>query len=107
MRQHLSIIILWMNKKGYTLDVETYAEPHNRIQNWRYAFLVDDFNDTPGGGRALGLEAHMVGQLSAAISRAVSHEEGLTLVECSLHRDDCSRELIAWGHFAAGSDARP
>jgi len=106
-RHRLPIIILLMNNKGYTIEVEIHDGPYNRIQNWRYASLVEDFNGTPGGGRALGLEAHTVGQLSEAISRAISHTEGPTLIECSLHRDDCSRELITWGHFVASSNARP
>lgn len=106
-RHRLPIIILLMNNKGYTIEVEIHDGPYNRIQNWRYAHLVEAFNGAEDGPRALGLEAHTAGQLSEAISKALSHTEGPALIECSIHRDDCSKDLITWGHFVASSNARP
>ncbi|KJZ80017.1 Pyruvate decarboxylase [Hirsutella minnesotensis 3608] len=42
-RFHVSIIILLMNNRGYTIEVEIHDGLHNRIQNWNYAALVKSF----------------------------------------------------------------
>lgn len=55
-----------MNNRGYTIKVEIHDGPHNRIQSWNYAFLVQAFNGS-NESRALGLEAHTPGQLSGVL----------------------------------------
>ncbi|KUJ08317.1 pyruvate decarboxylase [Mollisia scopiformis] len=104
-RWNLPIIILLMNNKGYTIEVEIHDGLYNRIKNWDYAKLVEAFNSTDG--HALGLQVATVGELAVAIEKAQTHADGPTLIECSLHQDDCSRELITWGHFVAAANARP
>jgi len=105
-RFRVPVIMLLMNNRGYTIETEIHDGPYNRIQSWNYAQLVQAFNSTESGGHALGLEAHTADQFSEAIEKAIAHRDGPTLIECSLHQDDCSRELITWGHFVAAANAR-
>lgn len=105
-RCRVPIIMLLMNNRGYTIEVEIHDGLYNRLQNWNYALLVQAFNSNEGGGHALGLEAHTVDEFSRALDRAMAHRDGPTLIECNIHQDDCSRELITWGHFVAAANAR-
>ena len=105
-RYRTPIIVLLMNNRGYTIEVEIHDGLYNRIHNWNYALLVQAFNDTENGGHALGIKASTAGQFAEAIERAMVHLDGPTLIECILHQDDCSRELITWGHFVAAANAR-
>jgi pyruvate decarboxylase len=104
-RYNLPIIIFLMNNRGYTIEVEIHDGMYNRIKNWDYAALVEAFNSTHG--HAIGIRADTVGELAAAVKKAQAHGNGPTLIECTIHQDDCSRELITWGHFVAEANARP
>jgi pyruvate decarboxylase len=44
---------------------------------------------------------------AGAIETAVANHDGPTLIECIIDRDDCSPELISWGHLVARANARP
>nr|RBQ96300.1 hypothetical protein FVER53263_08321 [Fusarium verticillioides] len=105
-RFRVPIIILLMNNKGYTIEVEIHDGLYNRVQNWDYARLVEAFSTDNAKGRALGLEAHTCEEFSRGLERAMAHMNGPTLIDCNLHQDDCSRELITWGHFVAAANAR-
>ncbi|KAH8662745.1 thiamine diphosphate-binding protein [Ilyonectria robusta] len=105
-RNRVPIIMLLMNNRGYTIEVEIHDGLYNRLQNWNYGLLVRAFNSTEGGGRALGIEAHTAEQFSEAVERAMAHKDGPTIIECNIHQDDCSRELITWGHFVAAANSR-
>ncbi|EHK26559.1 uncharacterized protein TRIVIDRAFT_52525 [Trichoderma virens Gv29-8] len=105
-RYRIPIIILLLNNRGYTIEVEIHDGLYNRIQNWDYALLVQAFSSKEEGGRALGLEAHTAEEISGALERAMAHKDGPTLIECNIHPDDCSRELITWGHFVAAANSR-
>jgi pyruvate decarboxylase len=104
-RHRNPIVMLLMNNRGYTIEVEIHDGLFNRIKNWNYALLVEAFNSTDG--QAIGLRANTVGELGDAIEKAQAHHVGPTLIECSIDQDDCSRELITWGHFVAAANARP
>ncbi|CAF3520881.1 unnamed protein product [Fusarium graminearum] len=91
---------------SYTIEVEIHDGSYNCVQNWDYARLVQAFSTENGNGHALGLEARTAEELSNSLERAIVHTNGPTLIDCSLHRDDCSRELITWGHFVAAANAR-
>ncbi|KAH6645634.1 thiamine diphosphate-binding protein [Truncatella angustata] len=106
-RWRTPVIVLLMNNRGYTIEVEIHDGQYNRIHDWNYALLVEAFNSKEGGGHALGLEAHDAGQFAETLKRAMAHRNGPTLIECKVHRDDCSKELITWGHFVAAANARP
>ncbi|KAL7953783.1 thiamine diphosphate-binding protein [Trichoderma compactum] len=73
-RCRIPIIILLINNRGCTIEVEIH--------------------DGLGRGRALGIKAHTAEQISEALKTAIAHKDGPTLIECNIHPDDCSRELI-------------
>jgi pyruvate decarboxylase len=104
-RWKLPIIIFLINNKGYTIEVEIHDGLYNRIKNWDYAALVQAFNSTDGNAASCRVETG--GELATAIEMAKSHKDGPTLIECVIHQDDCSRELITWGHYVAAANARP
>ncbi|KAK4184483.1 thiamine diphosphate-binding protein [Podospora australis] len=104
-RYNLPITIILINNKGYTIEVEIHDGSYNKIKNWDYAMLVQAFNSTDG--KAKGLLAKTAGEFEEALRVAAEHKDGPTLIECSIHQDDCSRELITWGHFVAAANARP
>lgn len=104
-RYKLPIIILLMNNRGYTIEVEIHDGAYNRIKNWDYAKLIEAFNASDG--KAKGLLANTAGELADAIRVATTNTEGPTLIECTIDQDDCSKELITWGHFVAAANARP
>lgn len=105
-RMKVPIIIFLMNNRGYTIETEIHDGPYNRIQNWKYASLVQAFNGTDGGGRALGFKVETVDEMSQAIERAIPHRNGPVVIECEIDQDDCSIPLITWGHFVAAANAR-
>ncbi|KAH8898688.1 pyruvate decarboxylase [Thozetella sp. PMI_491] len=104
-RLRLPIIMILINNRGYTIEVEIHDGPYNKIKNWDYSLLVRAFNANDGD--ALGLRANTAGMLSDAIARAVGHRDGPTLIECAIDQDDCSKELITWGHYVAAANSRP
>jgi pyruvate decarboxylase len=104
-RHKIPIIIILVNNKGYTIEVEIHDGPYNRIKNWDYALLIQAFNSSDGQG--IGLRATTAGQLAKAIKTAKAHRDGPTLIECLIDQDDCSKELISWGHYVAAANSRP
>ena len=104
-RLKLPIILFLINNHGYTIEVEIHDGQYNNIQNWDYAALVEAFNGDDG--HAKGYRASNGGELAVAICKAAVHKGGPTLIECVIDRDDCSKELISWGHYVAAANARP
>lgn len=104
-RYKTPIIIFLINNKGYTIEVEIHDGSYNRIKNWDYALLVKAFNSDDGQA-----ESYRVGtnaELVEAIEKAKDNKNGPTLIECVIDQDDCSRELITWGHYVATANGRP
>ncbi|KAK7734219.1 hypothetical protein SLS53_007867 [Cytospora paraplurivora] len=104
-RFNLEVIILLVNNRGYTIEVEIHDGSYNKIKNWNYALLMQAFNDTDGKG--VSFQANTAGELKDAIAAAQAHKGGPALIECAIHQDDCSKELITWGHYVAAANARP
>ncbi|KAB5523085.1 thiamine diphosphate-binding protein [Coniochaeta sp. 2T2.1] len=104
-RYKVPITLLLVNNRGYTIEVEIHDGSYNRIKNWDYAAVVRAFNGDDG--KAEGLTANNAGELANAIKTAAGNKEGPTLIECAIHQDDCSKELITWGHYVAKANARP
>jgi pyruvate decarboxylase len=104
-RLELPIILFLINNRGYTIEVEIHDGLYNNIKNWDYAALVETFNAGEGHGK--GCRATTGAELANAIDRAVANTKGPTLIECVIDRDDCSKELISWGHYVAAANARP
>jgi pyruvate decarboxylase len=105
-RHRTEIIIVLMNNKGYKIEAGIHDGVYNRIHNWNYVLLAQAFNMSNSGGRALALKADTVEEFSDAIELAQSHRDGPSLIECSIEQDDCSKELITWGHYVAAANSR-
>ncbi|MCG8586611.1 MAG: thiamine pyrophosphate-dependent enzyme, partial [Pirellulales bacterium] len=97
-------LIFLINNGGYTIEVEIHDGPYNKIQNWKYAELVNVFNGADGNG--WGCRATTEGELDAAIAKAAEHD-GLSLIEAQIDRDDCSKNLLEWGSHVARNNGRP
>ena len=104
-RLKLPVLIFLINNRGYTIEVEIHDGPYNNIKNWDYAGLMKVFNATDGTG--LGLLATNGGELAAAIKKALEHTAGPTLIECTIDRNDCTKQLLEWGTRVAAANARP
>jgi pyruvate decarboxylase len=103
-RQKLPVIIFLINNHGYTIEVEIHDGPYNNVKNWDYAGLIKVFN--AADGRGMGLRATNGGELAAAIKVALANHDGPTLIECVIDRDDCTSDLISWGHLVAKANGR-
>ncbi len=104
-RLNLPVLLFLINNHGYTIEVEIHDGPYNNIKNWDYGALIEAFN--AGEGHAKGYRATNGGELAEAITKAATNTKGPTLIECVIDRDDCTRELIHWGHQVATANARP
>lgn len=104
-REKVPVIIFLMNNHGYTIEVEIHDGPYNNVKNWDYAGLMKVFNAEEGKG--IGLRVTDGRELAAAIKVAIANHDGPTLIECILDRDDCTSELISWGHLVARANGRP
>jgi TPP-dependent 2-oxoacid decarboxylase len=96
-------ILVLINNRGYTIEAEIHDGPYNRIKNWDYAGLMSVFNAEDGKG--LGLHAATVGELGAAVDRALAHD-GPCLIEVPIDPHDCSEELREWGSRIAVANGR-
>jgi len=104
-RLKLPVTIFLINNRGYTIEVEIHDGPYNNIKNWDYAGIMKVFNSTDGDGR--GFCATTGKELAAAINEALAHKTGPTLIECTIDRDDCTKQLMEWGSRVAAANGRP
>jgi pyruvate decarboxylase len=104
-RLKLPVLIFLVNNHGYTIEVEIHDGPYNNVKNWDYAGLIKVFNAEDGQG--LGFRATNGGELAQAIKAAGANRDGPTLIECIIDRDDCTSDLISWGHLVAQANGRP
>ena len=104
-RLKLPVIIFLVNNGGYTIEVEIHDGPYNNIKNWDYAGIMGVFNSSDGDG--LGFRAATGKELAEAVREALAHKTGPTLIECTIDRDDCTRQLMEWGSRVAAANARP
>jgi len=102
-RYKLNPIIFLINNGGYTIEVEIHDGPYNNIKNWKYSELVDVFNAEDGNG--ISFKVDNEDELQDAIIKSLKHK-GLSLIEISIDRDDCSKELLEWGSKVAFNNAR-
>jgi TPP-dependent 2-oxoacid decarboxylase len=103
-REKSPVIMFLLNNRGYTIEVEIHDGPYNNIKNWDYAKLVDAFNAEDGKG--ISFRVDNGAQLAEAIKKAEAHND-FVLIECTLHRDDCTEELLEWGSRVATAGGRP
>ncbi|GHB97560.1 thiamine pyrophosphate-binding protein [Cerasicoccus arenae] len=104
-RYELNPIIFLINNRGYTIEVEIHDGPYNNIKNWDYAGLMNVLNAEDGKGWSTRVDT--VGELDAAIETALAHEGGPCLIELTIDRDDCSKELLEWGTRVATVNSAP
>ncbi|BDD59058.1 hypothetical protein MAP00_004296 [Monascus purpureus] len=104
-RLGLPIIIFLINNDGYTIEVEIHDGIYNNIKNWDYGAFVESFNAKEGHGK--GYRVTTAGEMHRAIEAAKKNKQGPTLIECDIDRDDCSKELISWGHYVAAANGKP
>jgi len=103
-RYGVNPIVILINNGGYTIEVEIHDGPYNNIKNWDYAGLVDVFNAADGSGWSG--KAGTAHELDAALTSALANE-GPSLVEVAIDRDDCSKNLLKWGGHVARNNGRP
>jgi len=104
-RLNLPVMIFLVNNRGYTIEVEIHDGPYNNVKNWDYAGIMTVFNSTDGDGR--GFRATSGKELAATITEALAHKGGPTLIECTIDRDDCTKQLLQWGNRVAVANGRP
>ena len=62
------------------------------------AFCADD-------GRAFSVRVDTEGQLRDAVAQALEFD-GLAFIECTIDKDDCSKDLLEWGSRVAHANGR-
>ena len=86
-------------------DMRGRASSAQTSPNWDYAGLVQVFNARTV--RGLATRATNGGELAIAIEKALAHRAGPTLIECTIDREDCTKQLLEWGNRVAVAKARP
>ncbi|KAK9806019.1 hypothetical protein WJX73_005930 [Symbiochloris irregularis] len=105
MRWKFAPILFLINNQGYTIEVEIHDGPYNYIKSMDYVALVKAIDN--GDGNSLALRVDTEEELEDAIEQAHKHTDGLVFIECTIHRDDCSRELLEWGSRVSEANMRP
>jgi len=98
-------ILFLLNNRGYTIEVEIHDGPYNNIKNWDYKLLIESF--AAGEGKVKSFLCNTVGELHDAVKFATENTSHLVVLECTLDRDDCSKELLEWGTRVASANGRP
>jgi pyruvate decarboxylase len=104
-RYQTNPIIFLLNNRGYTIEVEIHDGPYNNIKNWDYKLLIDAFAARESD-KVKSLLCNTYGELQEAVKFAAEHPEHLIFLECTLDRDDCSKELLEWGTRVASANGR-
>ena len=97
-------IIILVNNRGYIIEDAIHQGPYNKIKNWDYAGLMEVW--TNGEGKGLGLHAKTVGELTAALARATTHD-GPCMIEVAIDPQDCSPDMREWGTRVAEANGKP
>lgn len=97
-------IVFLLNNAGYTIEVKIHDGPYNLIQNWQYSKLIDVFKGEKGKG--WGCVVKTEAELIKAIQKAKKFN-GLSFIEVMLDREDCNKNLLAWGTAVASYNSAP
>jgi len=103
-RYGCNAIIFLLNNKGYTIEVEIHDGPYNNIKDWDYKLLIDAFSR--GEGKVKSFLCNTRGELLDGVKFALDNPNHLIFFECTLDRDDCSKELLEWGTRVASANGR-
>ncbi|KAI5067248.1 hypothetical protein GOP47_0017776 [Adiantum capillus-veneris] len=99
-------IIFLINNGGYTIEVEIHDGPYNIIKNWDYTAVVDAFHNKQGN--CWTTKVKTAEELVKAIASAQGEKKDcLCFIECIVHRDDTSKELLEWGSRVSAANSRP
>jgi len=104
-RYECNPIIFLLNNRGYTIEVEIHDGIYNDIKNWDYKGLVEAF--AHGEGKLKTFLVNTEAELDEALEFCQQNTEHLVFIECTLDRDDCSKELLEWGTRVATANGRP
>mmetsp|Transcript_9215 Transcript_9215/g.24323 ORF Transcript_9215/g.24323 Transcript_9215/m.24323 type:complete len:614 (+) Transcript_9215:83-1924(+) len=96
-------IVLLLNNRGYTIEVEIHDGPYNNTKNWNYVKLIEAFNDNETNAKAVRCDTDS--QFADALKEAIAYD-GLYFIEATLDRDDCTGELLEWGARVAAANSR-
>mmetsp|Transcript_11915 Transcript_11915/g.25920 ORF Transcript_11915/g.25920 Transcript_11915/m.25920 type:complete len:616 (+) Transcript_11915:103-1950(+) len=102
-RYNTKPIVLLLNNRGYTIEVEIHDGPYNNIKNWDYVKLIESFS--AGESNAKAVRCDTDSQFAAALEEAIGYD-GLFFIEATLDRDDCTGELLEWGARVAAANSR-
>ena len=103
-RHGMRPIIILVNNHGYIIEDAIHQGPYNRIKNWDYAGLMQVWTNDEGKG--LGLRAKTAGELTAALSKAMTHD-GPCMIEVAIDPQDCSPNMREWGTRVAAANGSP
>ncbi|KAH7276989.1 hypothetical protein KP509_39G029400 [Ceratopteris richardii] len=99
-------IIFLINNGGYTIEVEIHDGPYNIIKNWDYTAVVNAFHNNQGNCWTKKVRTEE--ELQEAIALAEGEKKHcLCFIECLVHRDDTSKELLEWGSRVSAANSRP
>lgn len=98
LRYNYEGIIFLLNNRGYTIEVKIHDGPYNDIQGWQYHKLIDVFKGKSGKGWGCVVKTEQ--ELIAATKKAKQFK-GLSFIEVILDREDCNKNLMAWGSAVA------
>ncbi|KAI3428523.1 hypothetical protein D9Q98_007346 [Chlorella vulgaris] len=106
MRYETNPIIFLINNGGYTIEVEIHDGPYNVIKNWDYVKFVEAMHNDQG--RLYATRVRTEAELVEAIDMVQGDgADKLCFIECMIHRDDCSKELLEWGARVSAANSRP
>lgn len=103
-RYDIPATVFLINNAGYVIEVEIHDGPYNEINNWKYAQLIEVFNDK--GANAKGYLVKTEDELRQAITDS-QQRGGLNFIEVIIDRADCNKNLLSWGTTVAKNNARP
>jgi len=104
-RYECNPIIFLLNNRGYTIEVEIHDGIYNNIKNWDYKLLIDSFN-AGEYNKVKSFLCNTLKELEDAVIFAIEKSDYLIFIECTLDRDDCSKELLEWGTRVAAANSR-
>ncbi|XP_050382210.1 pyruvate decarboxylase 4-like [Argentina anserina] len=99
-------LIFLINNGGYTVEKAIHDGPYNVIKNWNYTGVVDAIHN--GEGKCWTAKVRCEEELVEAIETATgAKKDHLCFIEVILHKDDISKEVLAWGARVAAANSRP
>eukprot|EP00775_Hariotina_reticulata_P008490 gene8490-8672_t len=99
-------VILLINNKGYTIEIEIHDGPYNIIQNWNYVAVVEGFHN--GKGKLFTAKCKTEPELIEALQKALTqYKDHVCFIELEIDTHDCSKELLEFGARVSNANGRP